>query len=137
MFRDGHGEFIEPARLSQYGLPAAGIDAESQRLAESVDSLMRFGRSLLVYANRHDDELPQTVQEMKDYADGEKHYQWIIENAEYLGAGMTTADSPAFMLGYDRTLLDKGKGTYVLFLDCHAEFIEPERLPQYGLPPEP
>jgi hypothetical protein len=115
----------------------AGVDAESQQLAESVDSLMRLGRSLLVYANDHEDELPQTLGELKEYADSERHYQWIIENAEYLGAGMTTADSHLLMLAYDRALLDKGKGTYALFLDCHAEFIEPERLSQYGLSSAP
>jgi hypothetical protein len=137
VFRDGHAEFIEPARLSQYGLSAVGIDAESQRLAESVDQLMRFGRSLLVYANYHDDKLPQTFEDMKDYADSEQDYQWIIENVEYLGAGMTTAGSPLAMVAYDRTLLKNGKGTYLLFLDCHAEFIEPARLSEYGLLPAP
>jgi len=128
MVQEGDGETPEAS---------AEVDAESQRLAESVDRLMRFGRSLLVYANDHNDELPQTFQDMKDYADSKQDYQWIVENTEYLGVGITTADSPLLMLAYDRTLLEKGKGTYVLFLDCHAEFIEPERLPQYGLSPEP
>jgi hypothetical protein len=137
VFRDGHAEFLEPDRLPQYGLSATGIEAESKRLAESVDQLMRFGRSLLVYANYHDDKLPQTFEEMKRYADSQQDYLWIVENIEYLGAGMTTADPPAVMVAYDRSLLEQGKGTYVLFLDCHAEFVEPERLPQYGLPPAP
>ena len=137
VFRDGHAEFIDPTRLSLYGLPVVGIEAEAQRLAESEDQLMRFGRSLLVYANRHDDNLPQTFEDMKDYADSKRDYRWIVANIEYLGAGVTTADAPTLMIAYDRTLLEMGKGTYVFFLDCHAEFFEPEKLSQYGLPAAP
>jgi hypothetical protein len=117
----------------------AGIDndPESQQLAESTDRLMRFGRSLLYYANRHEDKLPLTFEQMKEYADSEQDYQWIIANVEYLGAGITTAEPPSFVLAYDRTLFAKGKGTHVLFLDCHVEFLSPDLLVKHGVSGKP
>ena len=108
-------------------------DTESQQLAESVRRLMHFGRSLLYYANRHDDKLPLTFEQMKDFADSEQDYEWIVANVQYLGAGITTAESGSFLLAYDRTLFEKGKGTHVLFLDCHVEFLPPDWLVKYGI----
>jgi prepilin-type processing-associated H-X9-DG protein len=115
------------------GAPGIDNDAESQQLAASVRRLMHFGRSLLYYANRHDDQLPLTFEQMKDYADSEQDYQWIVANVQYLGAGITTAESGSFLLAYDRTLFEKGKGTHVLFLDCHVEFLPPDWLAKYGI----
>lgn len=112
-------------------------DPQSQRLAESVQRLMHFGRSVLVYANHHEDKLPLTFGQMKDYVDSEQDYQWIVANVEYLGAGITTVESGSFLLAYDRTLFEKGKGTHVLFLDCHVEFLPPNLLQKYGITGEP
>jgi hypothetical protein len=128
MVQDGAADGIEPV---------AQEDPESLQLAQSQDWLMYFGRSLLVYANHHEDRLPLSFEEMKKYADSEQHYRWIVENVEYLGAGITTASSPSFLVAYDRTLLATGKGTYVLFLDSHVEFMEPKRLAEHGLPRSP
>jgi prepilin-type processing-associated H-X9-DG protein len=115
------------------GVPEADNDAESEQLAASVRRLMCFGRSLLYYANRHDDKLPLTFEQMKDYADSEQDYEWIVANVQYLGAGITTAEPGPFLLAYDRTLFEKGKGTHVLFLDCHVEFLPPDWLAKYGI----
>jgi hypothetical protein len=120
--------------LEEGGGTGTDNDPESQQLAESTDRLMRFARSVLVYANHHDDKLPLTFEQMKDFADSEQDYQWIVANVEYFGAGITTAESSSFLLAYDRTLFEKGKGTHVLFLDCHVEFLPPDLLAEHGIP---
>jgi hypothetical protein len=109
-------------------------DGESLQLYQSGQSMNRLGRSLLFYASEHDDRLPQSLEEIRKYADNDEHYQWIMENVEYLGAGVTCAQSPSLPIAYDKTLLANGKGTHVLFLDTHIEFVEPERLVKLGLP---
>jgi hypothetical protein len=123
--------------LEEGGATPPENDAESQQLAESVRRLMHFGRSLLYYANHHDDKLPLTFEQMKDYADSEQDYQWIVANVQYRGAGITTAEPGSFLLAYDRTLFEKGKGTHVLFLDCHVEFLPPDWLAKYGITRQP
>lgn len=113
---------------------AAQDDAESLQLAKSQKWIMDLGRSSLYYANDHDDQLPPSVEELRKYANDEEHYRWIVENVEYLGGGHTVAEPPTVPVAYDRTLLATGKGTYVVFLDSHVEFVEPARLARYGLP---
>jgi hypothetical protein len=123
--------------------PPAGIEAEKQNDEESVqlyrsaEWMNRLGRSLLFYASEHDDRLPQSLEEIKKYADNEEHYRWIMENVKYLGAGLTCAQSPSLAIAYDKTLLAKGKGTHVVFLDSHIELVEPERLTKLGLLAKP
>ena len=60
----------------------------------------------------------------------------LARNIEYVGAGKSAYDpNPgSTVLAYDRMLLQEGKGTYAVFRDDHAEFIEPERFSKYGLP---
>ena len=113
-------------------------DAESQRLAASVERLMRLGLMAWKYAEEHDWRYPETVDELADYAERfEQDFQWILDNVAYVGAGRTAEDPESTLIAYDKTLLAIGKGTYAVFRDGHAEFIEPDRLTEYGLPPEP
>jgi hypothetical protein len=109
-------------------------DPESLQLAKSQKWIMDLGRSSLYYANDHNDQLPPSVEAIRKYANDEEHYSWIVENVEYLGGGHTVAEPPTVPVAYDRTLLATGKGTYVVFLDSHVEFVEPARLARYGLP---
>jgi len=57
----------------------------------------------------------------------------MVQDVEYLGAGVTTEESHSLVVAYDRTLLAAGKGTNVLFLDSHIEFVVPEKLKELGL----
>ncbi len=109
-------------------------DAESLQLARSGEWMNRLGRSLLIYGSENEDRLPQSLEEMRKYADSEEQYQWLVANVEYVGAGLLfSRSSPSLMLAYDKTLLAKGKGTHVLFLDTHIDFVEPEEFAEYGL----
>ncbi len=109
-------------------------DAESLQLARSGEWMNRLGRSLLIYGSENEDRLPQSLEEMRKYAESEEQYQWLVANVEYVGAGLLfSRSSPSLVLAYDKTLLAKGKGTHVLFLDTHIDFVEPEEFAEYGL----
>ena len=121
----------------EVGDAPADSDPQSQRHAESVRRLMRFGLLACIYADHHDGNYPASLEQLKDLAEKEQQdFQWIVENVEYLGAGKTIHDPDpgSTVLAYDKTILQEGKGTYAVFRDGHAEFIEPDRLGQYGLP---
>jgi hypothetical protein len=112
-------------------------DAESQQLAESVERLMRFGLMAWKYAEEHNWRYPDTIEELPAYAKMfDQDFQWILDNVGYVGAGKVGQDPPDTLIAYDKTLLARGKGTNGIFRDGHAEFIEPKRLPQYGLASE-
>jgi prepilin-type processing-associated H-X9-DG protein len=137
LFLDGHIEFVEPEKLMQLGLPATGkpvtpADTESLIL-QSATWLCDLGKSLLLYGSEHEDRLPESLA-LRELAGSEEQYQWLLKDVEYLGAGVTFAQSPSLVVAYDRTLLALGKGTNVLFLDSHIEFVEAERLAALGLP---
>ncbi len=108
-------------------------ESESAQLLRSGEWINRLGRSMLIYANDHEDRLPPSLEEIKPYADSEEQYQWFLANVEYVGAGLTVAEPPSAVVAYDKTLLAMGKGTNVLFLDSHIELVEPERFAKYGL----
>lgn len=125
----------EPARDVDV---TAEEDPESERLAESLTRLMRFGLMAWKYAEEHDWQYPDTLEQLPEYAERfDQDFEWIRENVAYVGAGRTADDPASTLIAYDKTLLATGKGTYGVFRDGHGEFIEPERLPQYGLSTEP
>ncbi len=102
---------------------------------QSPKSLSRLGKAMAIYAN--DDERGRHADNLRliwkgDYLNMED-VKWLSENAEYLGKGKTAADSPKTILAYDKTMLQAGKGTNVLFLDTHVEFVKPDRLKKLGI----
>jgi len=112
-------------------------DLESERHAQSVRRLMRFGLLACIYADHHDGKYPASIEELKDLAQREQQdFQWILDNVEYVGAGKSAYDPNASStaLAYDKVLIQEGKGTYAVFRDSHAEFVEPNRLAAVGLP---
>ena len=110
---------------------------EALPLYVSARWLCDLGKYVLIYANDHEDRLPQSLEELREFAESEENYQWMVRDVEYLGAGLTCADSLSKVVAYDRTLLGAGKGTNVLFLDSHIEYVEPEKLAELGLPARP
>jgi len=108
-------------------------DAELLPIYQSAQWLCNLGRDVLIYSNDHEDRLPQSLEELREFADSEENYQWMVQDVEYLGAGVTTEESHSLVVAYDRTLLAAGKGTNVLFLDSHIEFVVPEKLKELGL----
>ncbi len=121
-------------RTVQEGYPE---EVELPPIYQSGDYLADLGRDVLIYAGEHEDRFPQSLEEMRDRVDDEAYYQWMIRDVAYLGARVTTDDPFSLVIAYDRALLALGKGTNVLFLDSHIEFLEPKELEKLGLPTSP
>ncbi len=99
---------------------------------ESVKKLSNFGKALLIYANDHDDKYPDSLFTFSKYMKWQD-FSWVRQNAEYLASGKTLADRPDTPIAYDKTLLAQGKGTNVLYNDCHVGFEKIEKLKQLGI----
>jgi|GEM_PF-3260726 len=109
------------------------VGATKERL-KSADKLKGLGRALLTFANDHQGNYPDALQELaqKDYID-EQDLKWFLENVQYHVEGKTAADPPNATIAYDKTLLDRANGTNVLFNDSHVAFARPEQLEKLGI----
>jgi hypothetical protein len=114
VFNDTHVEFVKPDRLEKLGIRSTE--------AQSAKRLSNLGKALAVYANDYQGRYADTVHEIfqKDYLN-RKNLKWLSENAEYLGKGKTMMDDPGIVLAYDKTMLQAGKGTNVLFSSLDLE----------------
>jgi len=95
---------------------------------ESARKLQDLSKALLIYANDHGEKYPESLEELKPYVRHEQDLQWIIKNVDYLGKGKDITISPQTVIAYDKTLLEKGTGTNVLFNDSHVTFEKTIRL---------
>ena len=135
LFLDTHIEFVEPERFAKYGL-TDGIEAIKQKNAEMserslVGAVPQSSSDEVCGFYAHENERSTAAvaggsQEAHRVARSSINGSW--RTCEYLGAGLLFSQSPSQVVAYDRTLLAAGKGTNVLFLDNHVEFIEPEGL---------
>ena len=96
--------------------------------------LSNLGKALLIYANDNEDKYPDTLQEVKSYLRDKNDFNWIIENVEYPGSGKSVVVPAKVVIAYDKTLLDKGEGTNVLYNSAHVAFEKPEQLEKLGIP---
>ncbi len=119
------------ADLADYKTP----EKELAEYPASARNLTSLGKALLLYANDHEDRLPETLDDVQSYLDrGE--WKWLKDNVEYAGKGRTVADRPGVVVAYDKALLRQGAGTLVLYLDSHVTFESPGRLRRLGITPE-
>jgi prepilin-type processing-associated H-X9-DG protein len=109
-----------------------GEDAEEElrEVIESGEKLKGLGKALSIYAN--DDEegrFPDALEQLLegDYV-SDKDLEWLVENVEYMGKGKTAADAHDSPIAYDKTYLQWGKGTNILYLDGHVAFRSMEEL---------
>ncbi len=99
---------------------------------ESAKKLSNLGKALLIYANDHNDKYPNSLFRSSEFYQWQD-YRWIMSNVEYLASGKTLADRPDTPIAYDKMLLAKGKGTNVLYNDCHVGFVKAEGLKKLGI----
>jgi prepilin-type processing-associated H-X9-DG protein len=78
-----------------------------------------------MFANDNNGKMPAALQELKPYVGDD--FQWLVENVTYVGKGQERKE-PDTPIAYDKTLLEKGNGTNILFLDGHVEFRQAEEL---------
>jgi len=132
LFAKSHVDFRSRRELDTLGIASAsgqGIDPRER--AVSRTQLLDLGKALLIYANDHDDRFPEHLSDLRDEV-GVGIY-WLLENVTYLGKDILPTDHPARVLAYDGTLLEKGQGTNVLYLDAHVAFETPEGLEKLGV----
>jgi len=114
--------------------PGASVSAPGQEAVArllSARSLARLGRALWLYAKDHQSKLPEALGDVEKYLTG-ADMSWLKDNVEYL-KGRTMADRPDVVVAYDKTLLAKGAGTNVLYLDSQVAFESPGRLRSLGI----
>ncbi len=125
------------ARLAREGRPRA--PKTTDELEQSADRLKRLGLAIAMYANEHDNKLPDRLQELEPYIGNERNFLWATNNVDYLGRGKTreAAKGASTPVAYDKSMLKEGKGTNVLFNDSHVEFVKPEKSKELGVGGEP
>ena len=127
-------ESQKPAvQVSQEELAALLRIEDLQKRLVSGKKLSDLGKALLIYTVDHEEKYPETLQNVRAYLRNEQDFQWIIENVEYPGKGKRVTISPQAVIAYDKTLLEKGNGTNVLYNDCHVVFEKPENLEKLGI----
>jgi type II secretory pathway component GspD/PulD (secretin) len=105
--------------------PGADVLLEDRK-AESASKLKRIGLAVAMYADDHDENLPESLQELKHYM-REPDFDWPVDNIEYFGKGKTAQRNGAQIpIAYDKPLLEETGGTNVLFLDFAVRFLETE-----------
>jgi hypothetical protein len=129
LFADGATPSMYPKEINQL----ARLDRRSKKSAEI---LMRIGRAMLIYANDHEGKYPDTLDGLKEHLRADE-LAWAKGRIEYLGAGKTTADGPEVATAYDAELQTEGKGTNLLFNDCHVEFADPDTLKRWNISSTP
>ncbi len=99
----------------------------------SARNLAWLGEALMLYARDHQNKLPEALDEVEKYLTG-VDVSWLKDNVEYL-KGRTITDRPDVVVAYDKTLLAKGAGTNVLYLDFYVAFESPGALRSLGIGP--
>ncbi|MGE5294753.1 MAG: M56 family metallopeptidase, partial [Solirubrobacterales bacterium] len=99
---------------------------------ESKAKLEVLGKALLMYANDYEDKLPDTPEGVRSFV-GDADLKWFQDNVEYLGKGRNIADRPDLVVAYDKTVLRKGEGTLVLYLDSRVVFEGAHKLETLGI----
>jgi len=135
LYVDATVEFVSPERCKEL-MPSATSAVSPEARAESATRLKALGRALLIYANDHDDKLPDELIDVRpEFGVG---FSWLYDNVAYLGKGMTVRrDTPKRPTAYDKTLIRSGTGTNVLYLDSRVVFENPSRLEELGIRYEP
>lgn len=104
--------------------------------AKSTENLKQLALALIMYANDHSGNPAADLNELKPYLGKKALFEWILENVEYVGQDkMRKSDARDHRrpVAYDKTLLRKGTGTNVAFVDGHVEFMPPRRLEELSI----
>jgi type II secretory pathway component GspD/PulD (secretin)/beta-lactamase regulating signal transducer with metallopeptidase domain len=105
--------------------PGTNVPLEDEK-AESAAKLKRIGLAVAMYADDHNENLPDSLQELKHYM-REQDFNWPVDNIEYFGKGKSGQRNGAQIpIAYDEPLLEEAGGTNVLFLDFAVRFLETE-----------
>ncbi len=117
--------------------PKPSTQTAKPRRDESARKLKQLGLAVAMFANEHNSKLPDSLHELEHYVGKKQDFQWILENVEYLGKGKKhVAGSFNVATAYDKTLLEEGNGTNVLFADGHVKFETHRKLEELCITPK-
>lgn len=113
-----------------YILPPESLTTKYRNIAECLDSyemLETLGSLLEQWRGDHKGEFPMNLSQLHSYARVEMLSR-ITENIEYQPGTTTGNEAEASLIAYDKRLLEKIKGTHVLFSDGKIEFLRQRKL---------
>ncbi len=101
---------------------------------ESAKKLRALGMAMVTYSGDAGFKYPD-LHTLHKYGNlKKKDLEWLLENIVYLGKGKTDgAIRPDTMFAYDKTLLEKGGCTNVLFADLSVKFLKSKQLEKFGI----
>ncbi len=108
-------------------------EAVVQSRVESASNLMQLGGSILLYATDHNDRYPDTIEGIKIYFREQDQFDWLAANVVYLGRDKNIKVNPSTPLAYDKSLLNRDKGTNVLYNDHLVRFEFKARIENLGI----
>jgi hypothetical protein len=102
---------------------------------ESANKLLALGTAMVTYSGDYEVKFPDDMRALHKYGNlKKKDLEWLLENVVYLGKGRTDSTIQRnTVLAYDKTLLEEGEGTNVLFGDSRIDFLRPEQLKKLGI----
>jgi len=122
--------------VKEHAEEMAAMEKEGGRIY-SAGRLMKLGTAKDLYMTDNEREFPQTLDDLKIYFSGKDKeiFSWLLKNVEYLGSDLERdkVDISKTPIAYDKTLLKKGEGTNVLFVNGLVEFCRPGELGELGI----
>ena len=101
---------------------------------ESARKLRALGRAMVTYSGDYGFKFPD-LRALHKYGNlKKKDLEWLLENVVYLAKGKTNGNIlPNTVFAYDKTLLEKGGCTNVLFADLRVDFLKSKQLKKLGI----
>ena len=132
LFNDSHVEFCEKKRVKDIKFGGSSLlDIENRW--NSAQKLSDLGKAMLIFANDHEEKYPDKLEDLTKVDLTKEEIDWLKKNIEYLGHKEKPTSRPNNVLAYDKTLLEKGQGTNVLYNSFHVQFEKPEKLKKLGI----
>ncbi|MHC4742250.1 MAG: MSCRAMM family protein [Planctomycetota bacterium] len=124
--------FLRSSRdaVKGYILPPESMTKEYRNIAQCLDSyemLETLASLLEQWRAEHNGEFPMSLSALNSYA-GAEVFARITENIEYQPDKATGDEAEASLIAYDKRLLEKIKGTHVLFSNGKIEFLRQRKL---------
>ncbi|MCP4261002.1 MAG: M48 family metalloprotease [Planctomycetes bacterium] len=111
----------------------AGTQIEAQKLF-SNHKLKQLGLAVAMYADDHDDDLPESIKELKPYIRNGQDFDWLSDNVEYFDKGKSAQrNTHSIPIAYDSKPPEKADGTNVLFLDFSVRFVDTKEFKKLDL----
>ena len=111
-------------------LPRESMTGGHKNLMQCLDSydiLETLGSLLQQWQAKHNGEFPINLTQLNSDASVEL-FARIMETIEYQARGTAGPESEAYIIAYDKSLLEKIKGTHVLFSNGTIEFLPQRKL---------